>query len=116
MHPDIRLETHHGCGGIAVSVPSGSVNGGRVLMCLKCQEDANTRLRLQLEAVQHLAGEWAKDHLDKSAEYPIATATMSEKDRAVALVHASVASKFAALHTYSEPLVPLATRTVKAAS
>lgn len=56
MSPDIKLEEHAGCGGIAVSVPSGSVNGGTVLFCLKCMEDRGRRLTRERDDLQqHLS-------------------------------------------------------------
>ena len=41
VDPSIKLQVHDykGCGGIAVVVPSSSVNGGSVVYCLKCMED-----------------------------------------------------------------------------
>jgi hypothetical protein len=54
MSPDIKLEEHRGCGGIAVIVPSGSVYGGSVLFCLKCMEDERDRLLAAIRlAVEH---------------------------------------------------------------
>ncbi len=39
MSPEIRLGEHAGCGGIEVIVPSGSVYGGTVSFCIKCQDE-----------------------------------------------------------------------------
>ena len=44
MHPTVALETcpKYGCGGVAVSVPKGSVydgNDSKVVYCVRCMED-----------------------------------------------------------------------------
>jgi hypothetical protein len=52
MSPDVKLETHAKCGGIAVSVPSGSVNGGTVLFCIKCLDEQIERFRDALLAIK----------------------------------------------------------------